>query len=79
MREQSPTGTIYEAVPVTWLATGDPHAPYAATVDGQRWVVRVNEWPDAPSFYTLLVDGAPALELLAWPSAWRRPATNYAR
>lgn len=69
----------FEAVPVAWSATGDPCAPYAATVGGQRWIVRVNDFPDSPSVYTLLVDGAPALELLAWPAAWRRPGTDYAR
>ena len=69
----------YAAVPVAWSATGDPLHPYAAEIEGRRWIVRVNDWPDSPSFYTLLIDGVPALELWAWPSAWRRPKGCYAR
>ena len=59
--------------PVSFSATGDPRTPYAASVDGQRWTVRVNEFPVEPSLYTLFVDDVATEELLEWPSAWARP------
>ncbi len=59
--------------PVSFTATGDPRTPYGASVDGERWMVRMNEFPAEPSLYTLLVDGVATEELLEWPSAWTRP------
>lgn len=58
---------------VTFVQTGDPRVPYAANVDGSRWRVRVNEFPETPSLYTLLIDGRVALELMEWPTAWKKP------
>lgn len=58
--------------PVRFVATDDARHPYAAEVDGTRWTVRVNEFPEEPSLYSLLVDGGVVEELMAWPAAWER-------
>jgi hypothetical protein len=57
---------------VRFFPTDDARHPYAADVDGARWTVRVNEFPEEPSVYSLLVDGVVAEELMAWPPAWER-------
>jgi hypothetical protein len=59
---------------VTFEATGDPRLPFAATVGSERWVVRLEEFPEAACVYTLLVNDTPAEALLEWPKAWTRPA-----
>lgn len=58
---------------VRFRATDDARHPYAAEVDGARWTVRVNEFPEEPSVYSLLVDDVVVEELMAWPEAWERP------
>lgn len=58
---------------VRFSATDDARAPYAALVDGEAWRVRVNEFPEEPSLYTLIVDGKAVEELMTWPIAWQRP------
>ena len=58
---------------VTLRATGDPRHPYRCVVDGELWLVRLNEFPEEPSLYSLLVDGVVREELMQWPIAWSRP------
>jgi hypothetical protein len=60
-------------VRVAFRASGDARYPYAADVDGQRWTVRINEFPEEPSVYSLLINGQVAEELMDWPAAWTRP------
>lgn len=57
---------------VAWRATGDSEVPYQAVIDGRRWSLRLNDFPREP-LYTLLVDGAPVMDIDDWPPAWRRP------
>jgi len=59
---------------VLFHETGDARVPFAATVDGERWRVRLNEFPEEPSLYTLIVDGEVVEELMEWPKAWQRGA-----
>lgn len=61
------------ATPVTWHRTGDPEEPYAATVTGRAWRLRLNDFP-VEALYTLLIDGDEAGEFDDWPPAWIRPA-----
>jgi len=61
---------------VTFEATGDPRRPFAAKVGSEHWVVRLEEFPEAPCLYTLLVNDAPAEALLEWPEAWTRPDSS---
>jgi hypothetical protein len=59
--------------PVIW-ATGprSPEEIFVASVDGQRWTIRLNDFPEEP-LYTLFVEGRPILhfdEWPRWPGAW---------
>jgi uncharacterized protein YjaG (DUF416 family) len=56
---------------VEWTSTGDLDAPWAATVGGAAWQVRLNDFPDE-LMYTLLVDGADVGDFHDWPAGWRR-------
>lgn len=58
---------------VSFRATGDARYPYEASIDGTTWTVRVNEFPEEPSLYSLIVDGEVVEELMDWPAAWTRP------
>lgn len=58
--------------PIQWERGCNAEFPYAATIDGQRWQIRVNDFPAEP-LYTLMIDDAPVLDLEDWPSLWRRP------
>lgn len=53
-----------------WLRTGDYYFPYAASVDDQWWVLRLNNFPDHPLF-TLFVDGARRFDVEDAPPNWR--------
>ena len=59
--------------PVTFRETGDARYPFEATVDGVTWTVRINEFPEEPSLYSLMIDGNVVEELMSWPPAWTRP------
>ncbi|MCA9558066.1 MAG: hypothetical protein KC583_05805 [Myxococcales bacterium] len=60
---------------VRWQATGDAEFPYRAEVDGQTWTVRVNDWPDDETVYSLLIEGEVAVDFDDWPArTWgKRP------
>lgn len=58
---------------VVFHESGDARVPYVAIVDSAQWAVRINEFPEEPSLYTLLIDGVASVELLEWPPAWSRP------
>ncbi len=58
--------------PIQWQRTDDGEFPYQAIIDGQRWTIRVNDFPAEP-LYMLMIDGQPALDLEDWPSVWIRP------
>lgn len=63
---------------VVWRATEDARHPYEALVGGQLWRVRINDFPEEPSLYTLFVGEVATDELLSWPSAWSRPESETA-
>lgn len=58
--------------PVTFRETADARYPFEAEVDGATWTVRINEFPEAPSLYSLVIDGEVVEELMEWPAAWTR-------
>lgn len=68
-----PDGMRHSLRAVRFETTEDPRHPYATEVDGTRWTVRLNEFPEEPSLYTLFVDGVVAEELMDWPAVWHRP------
>ncbi len=55
---------------VSFRETDDARYPYAAVVDGTTWTVRVNEFPEAESLYSLIINGEVVEELMEWPAAW---------
>jgi hypothetical protein len=57
---------------VSWHPTGKGEHPYEAVVGGQRWVLRVNDFPAEP-MYTVLVDGVAVEDVESWPAGWERP------
>jgi hypothetical protein len=47
---------------------------FEAMIDGQQWLIRLNDFPDEPLF-TLLIGGAEVLHFNEWPKEWgARPA-----
>lgn len=59
---------------VTWNATGDVYYPWAADVDGVRWQVGLNDFPD-DYMYGLLVGGEAIGKFNDWPASWQRSPT----
>ncbi len=57
---------------IEWRRTPDAEFPYEAEVGGVTWRIRVNDWPDNPTVYTLLL-GDRALDFNDWPKGWTRP------
>jgi hypothetical protein len=57
---------------VTWEHTDDVDFPWSARVDGARWRVRINDFPDEP-MYSLEIDGAVVGDFNDWPVQWMRP------
>ncbi|SCL36474.1 hypothetical protein GA0074692_4361 [Micromonospora pallida] len=58
-----------------WRRTGHHRFPFAALVDGQWWVLRLNSFPDH-AHWTLFVDGHSRLDLDDPPPAWERPTAS---
>ncbi len=58
---------------VTWQATGDGEFPFKAEVNGERWQIRVNDWPDEATVYSLIVGPRAIHHFDSWPSCWVRP------
>ena len=56
---------------VEWTRARDSHMPWSTEMDGQRWQVRLNDFPDEP-MYSLLVDGAEQGSFHDWPETWKR-------
>jgi hypothetical protein len=50
---------------------------YHSDVDGHRWRIRLNDFPDEPMF-SLIIDGAEVIHFNDWPSEWgRRPQSDW--
>lgn len=60
------------ALPITWQETPDPFFPYAALIDGKRWVLRLNDFPEEPMF-TLFVDSEEIGSFDDAPECWVLP------
>lgn len=54
-----------------WHRGRDPNFPYEARVNGDKLVVRLNDFPDA-TLYTLLVNDEEAADFDDWPDHWTR-------
>lgn len=56
---------------LAWHPTGDPEHPWATEVEGERWQVRLNDFPD-DYMYSLIIGGVNAGDFHDWPETWRR-------
>jgi uncharacterized protein YjaG (DUF416 family) len=56
---------------IAWDDTGDVDYPWSAGVDGARWRVRVNDFPDEP-MYSLEIDRVVVGDFHDWPEQWTR-------
>jgi len=63
---------------VAWRPTGDLFIPWSSEMDGQRWEVRINDFPDE-YMYSLLIDGTLAGDFHDWPDAWNRGGAKVER
>ena len=57
---------------LSWTSADDPLAPWTTTVDGKRWLVRINDFPDEP-MYTLVIADDVVGDFHDWPDGWQRP------
>jgi hypothetical protein len=62
----------FAARQIEWQRTDRDDYPFEATVDGEKWLIRLNDYPDQP-LYALLVDGEEKALFDDWPLTWRRP------
>lgn len=61
----------YAAREIPWRRESDPEHPFSATVDGERWSIRLNDFPAEP-LYSLLIDGEAVADFDDWPEAWSK-------
>lgn len=57
---------------LVWRRSSDPHYPYDAEFDGERCVLRLNDFPE-DHLYTLLVDRVEVMSFDDWLEQWKRP------
>lgn len=57
---------------VIWRRGTDPNYPYEAELNGERLVIRLNDFPDE-GLYTLTVGGEEVNDFDDWPKLWIRP------
>jgi|SRR6185503_2014280 len=60
------------ARPTVWHGAPDAEHPYETRFAGQRWQVRINDFP-AELLYSLLIDGREVARFNDWPVAWLKP------
>ena len=56
---------------IAWRKTADAEYPFAAEVNGDRFVIRLNDFP-ADNLYTLLVNDREVANFDDWPARWER-------
>ncbi len=57
---------------IAWRKTADPKRPFAAEFEGEKCLLRLNDFPDE-HLYTLLVNGVEVTDFDDWSSRWTRP------
>lgn len=62
----------YLAERIAWQKTADPKNPYRAEFEGEKCVIRLNDFPNE-HLYTLIVNGAEIAEFDDWSAEWTRP------
>ena len=62
----------YLAEKIDWQKSADPLRPYVATFEGEKCVIRLNDFPDE-HLYTLIVNEVEIADFSDWPEQWARP------
>jgi len=57
---------------IEWKKTDDGEYPYQAKVSGQVYKIRVNDWPEHPTVYSLIDPNGVATDFDDWPEPWYR-------
>jgi len=71
------TAIDYLAESIDWKRTADPRRPFTARFEGEKCVIRLNDFPDE-HLYTLIVDGEEVVDFDDWSANWKRPAKEKA-
>lgn len=64
--------TNYFTERIAWRKTADPQHPYAAEFEGEKCVIRLNDFPDE-HLYTLIINGVEVTDFDDWSVQWTRP------
>lgn len=56
---------------IVWEENADAEYPYTADFNGERGVIRLNDFPDE-NLYTLIIDDAEIADFDDWPESWHR-------
>lgn len=56
---------------VNWHESDDPEFPYEATVRNNKWVLRLNDFPEEPLF-TLFINDEEWGDFDDWSPYWKR-------
>lgn len=56
---------------LVWRSTSNPQYPYDSEFDGERCVLRFNDFPE-DHLYTLIVDRVEVTSFDDWPEVWSR-------
>ena len=66
------TVTNYLAEKIDWKRTTDPQYPFSAKFEGEKYVIRLNDFPEE-NLYTLVMNGKEVADFDDWPATWSRP------
>ena len=55
---------------LSWHTTDDPEYPWATDLEGERWQVRLNDFPD-DFMYSLVIDNSDVGDFHDWPEPWQ--------
>jgi len=66
-------GVPYAAQVVHFQPTPVARYPFEARVGEDLWLIRVNEFPEEPTPYSLLIAEQVVADLIEWPQNWTRP------
>lgn len=62
----------YLAEQIVWGKNADPLLPYTTEFEGERCLIRLNDFPEE-HLYTLIVNGGETTAFDDWPARWVRP------
>ena len=63
----------YLAKNIIWKRTTDAHYPFVAEFEGEKCMIRLNDFPDE-HLYTLIVNGKEVISFDDWSAKWSRSA-----